>query len=121
MLQRILELPAESAPYDRRSLRAVASAARALPGDARDRVMDAFGDVLYNLYGSTETGFGDDRHARGPARRPRTAGRAPRGTIVRARRRGARSRAARPAGSSSAAGCCSTGYTGGGAQGASAG
>ncbi len=43
----------------------------ALPGELATRAMDAFGDVLYNLYGSTEVGVGDDRHARGSARRAR--------------------------------------------------
>jgi len=36
----------------------VVSGAAALPAPVSTDFMDAFGDVVYNLYGSTETGFG---------------------------------------------------------------
>ena len=55
MLQRILELPANvRTRYDTSSLRIVALSGSALPGGLATRWMDAFGDNLYSLYGSTE-------------------------------------------------------------------
>ncbi len=55
MLQRILGLPAaERARRDTSSLRAVASAGAPLAPDVATAFMDAFGEVLFNLYGSTE-------------------------------------------------------------------
>ncbi|MBX3232705.1 MAG: AMP-binding protein [Labilithrix sp.] len=58
MLHRILELPAETrARYDARSLRAVFTTGAALPGPLANDFMDAYGDVVFNLYGSTETGM----------------------------------------------------------------
>ena len=84
MLQRILELPAERRrAIDTSSLRVIAASGSALPGPLATRVMDAFGDVLYNLYGSTEVAWAS---IAGPAdlrAAPGTAGRPPRGTIVR--------------------------------------
>ncbi len=84
MLQRIVELPDEVlAKYDCSSLRVIAVSGSALPGDLATDVMDRFGDVLYNLYGSTEVAWAtiagpDDLRAA-----PGTAGRPPHGTIVR--------------------------------------
>ena len=58
MLHRVLELPAATrAKYDARSLRAVFTTGAALPGPLAHDFMDAFGDVVFNLYGSTETGM----------------------------------------------------------------
>lgn len=55
MLQRILDLPEElRSRYDTSSLRVVALSGSALPGGLATRWMDAFGDNLYSLYGSTE-------------------------------------------------------------------
>jgi fatty-acyl-CoA synthase len=83
MLQRMLELPPETlARYDASCLRVIASSGSALPGELANRVMDRFGEVLYNLYGSTEVAWvtiatpGDLRAA------PGTAGRPPMGTVV---------------------------------------
>jgi acyl-CoA synthetase (AMP-forming)/AMP-acid ligase II len=83
MLQRILELPPDViARYDLRALRVIAASGSALPGELATKVMDAFGDVLYNLYGSTEVAWatiatpGDLRAA------PGTAGLPPRGTVL---------------------------------------
>jgi fatty-acyl-CoA synthase len=83
MLQRIMSLPpATLERYDTSSLRVVAVSGSALPGDLATRFMDAFGDVLYNLYGSTEVAWAtvatpDDLRAA-----PGTAGSPPRGTVV---------------------------------------
>jgi acyl-CoA synthetase (AMP-forming)/AMP-acid ligase II len=55
MLQRMLELPAEElSAHDTSSLEVVLCSGAALPGSLATRWMDAFGDNLYNLYGSTE-------------------------------------------------------------------
>ena len=55
MLQRILDLPPEVRDrHDASSLRVVFLSGSALPGELAIRWMDAFGDNLYNLYGSTE-------------------------------------------------------------------
>lgn len=84
MLQRIMELPeAVRARYDTSSLRVAVVSGSALPGGLATRFMDAFGDVLYNLYGSTEVAWAT---VAGPAdlrRAPNTAGRPPRGIVVR--------------------------------------
>ena len=58
MLHRIMELPeATRRRYDTRSLRIVFSGGAPLPGPLAIDFMDAFGDVLYNFYGATETGL----------------------------------------------------------------
>jgi acyl-CoA synthetase (AMP-forming)/AMP-acid ligase II len=84
MLQRIMDLPAETrARYDVSSLRVVALSGSALPGELAVRWMDAFGDNLYNLYGSTEVGWVS---VAGPVelrRAPGTAGRVLPGVTVR--------------------------------------
>ncbi|MTD56196.1 AMP-binding protein [Amycolatopsis pithecellobii] len=55
MLQRIMALPPEvRARYDTSSLRVVISSGSAMPASLVIGFMDAFGDVLYNFYGSTE-------------------------------------------------------------------
>jgi fatty-acyl-CoA synthase len=55
MLQRILALPrAEREAVDTSSLRVVALSGSALPGRLATEWMDAFGDNLHSLYGSTE-------------------------------------------------------------------
>jgi len=58
MLHRIMELPAQTrAAYDLRSLRVVFSGGAPLPAPLAIDFMDAFGDVLFNFYGATETGL----------------------------------------------------------------
>src|SRR4029453_6845083 len=58
MMQRTLDLPEETrGKYDTSSLKVVAASGSALPGDLATRWMDAFGDTLYNLYGSTEVAW----------------------------------------------------------------
>jgi acyl-CoA synthetase (AMP-forming)/AMP-acid ligase II len=83
MLQRMLELPAERREgHDTASLRVVAASGSALPGPLATRVMDAFGDVLYNLYGSTEVAWASIATPADLRAAPGTAGRPPRGTRV---------------------------------------
>lgn len=58
MLQRILDLPPDRRQrYDTSSLRIIAASGSNLPGILAKTVMDEFGDVLYNLYGSTEVAW----------------------------------------------------------------
>ena len=84
MLQRILELPQETLDrYDTSSLRAIAVSGSALPGPLATRVMDQFGDVLYNLYGSTEVAWATIATPEDLRAAPGCAGRPPLGTIVR--------------------------------------
>lgn len=55
MLQRMVDLPAaERADIDTSSLEVVMCSGSALPGSLAIRWMDAFGDNLHNMYGSTE-------------------------------------------------------------------
>jgi acyl-CoA synthetase (AMP-forming)/AMP-acid ligase II len=84
MLQRILELPVETIKkYDLSALRVIAASGSALPGELAIKAMDAFGDVLYNLYGSTEVAWATIATPEDLRVAPGTAGRPPRGTIVR--------------------------------------
>ncbi len=58
MLHRVLSLGKETMQrYDARSLRVVFSGGAPLPGPLALEFMDAFGDVLFNFYGATETGL----------------------------------------------------------------
>ena len=84
MLQRMLEAVAQRAvDPDTASLRVIAVSGSALPGPLALRVMDAFGDVLYNLYGSTEVAWATIASPSELRAAPGTAGRPPRGTVVR--------------------------------------
>ncbi len=58
MLHRTLDVPAERrARYDTSSLHAIFSGGAPLSGTLARRVMEELGHVLYNFYGSTETGL----------------------------------------------------------------
>jgi acyl-CoA synthetase (AMP-forming)/AMP-acid ligase II/uncharacterized protein YndB with AHSA1/START domain len=84
MMQRILDLPEETrAKYDVSSLKVVAASGSALPGDLAIEWMDAFGDTLYNLYGSTEVAWATIATPTDMRAAPGTAGKPPRGTVVR--------------------------------------
>ncbi|HEY3188870.1 MAG TPA: AMP-binding protein, partial [Solirubrobacteraceae bacterium] len=83
MLQRILELPEDVIrKYDLRKLRIIAVSGSALPGELATRTMDLFGDVLYNLYGSTEVAWATIATPADLRQAPGTAGKPPRGTVV---------------------------------------
>jgi acyl-CoA synthetase (AMP-forming)/AMP-acid ligase II len=83
MLQRILDLGAESlARYDTSCLDVIAVSGSVLPGELATRAMDAFGDVLYNLYGSTEVAWATIATPQDLRAAPGTAGRPPMGTVV---------------------------------------
>ncbi len=83
MLQRIMDLGEETiARYDVRGLRVIALSGSALPGDLATRAMDAFGEVVYNLYGSTEVAWATIATPEDLRAAPGTAGKPPLGTIV---------------------------------------
>lgn len=84
MMQRILALdPAVIRKYDTSTLRVVGASGSALPGELALRWMDTFGDNLYNFYGSTEAAQTSIANPADLRAAPGTAGRPPRGTIVR--------------------------------------
>ncbi|MGK5737542.1 AMP-binding protein [Micromonospora sp. URMC 103] len=77
MVQRLMEVPP---PDPRPPLKVVAVSGSALPGGLAPRFMDVYGEVLYNLYGSTEVSWAS---IAGPAdlrAAPTTSGRPPHGT-----------------------------------------
>jgi fatty-acyl-CoA synthase len=83
MLQRILDLGPEAiARYDLRALKVIALSGSALPGELATRAMDTFGEVLYNLYGSTEVSWATIATPEDLRAAPGTAGRPPIGTVV---------------------------------------
>ena len=83
MLERILELPSSTrARYDTSSLRIVAVSGFALQGDLATRFMQEFGEILYNLYGSTEVSWAAIATPADLGAAPGTVGRPPRGTRV---------------------------------------
>ena len=83
MLQRILELPPNiRRAYDTSSLKVVAASGSALPAGLSERWMDAFGDNLYNLYGSTEVANATIATPADLRAAPGTAGKPTRGTTV---------------------------------------
>ena len=84
MMSRILELDKEVRDrYDTSSLSVVAASGSALPGDLATKWMDEFGDNLYNLYGSTEVAWATIATPEDMRAAPGTAGKAPRGTVLR--------------------------------------
>jgi acyl-CoA synthetase (AMP-forming)/AMP-acid ligase II len=84
MMQRILELPPEvRRRYDLSHLEVTAASGSALPGELATKWMDEFGDNLYNLYGSTEVSWATIATPEDMRAAPGTAGKAPRGTVIR--------------------------------------
>jgi fatty-acyl-CoA synthase len=83
MLARMLELGADAvSAYELSSLRLIAASGSALPGPLAQDVMDVFGEKLYNLYGSTEVAWATVASPQDLRAAPGTAGRPPRGTVV---------------------------------------
>jgi fatty-acyl-CoA synthase len=83
MLQRILALPPETiARYDVRCLKVIAVSGSAFPGDLATQAMDTFGDIVYNLYGSTEVAWATIATPADLRAAPGTAGSPPLGTVV---------------------------------------
>ncbi len=78
MLHRMVELaPDVIASYDTSSLKTIAIAGSALTPELSNRVQDTFGDVLYNIYASTECGFATIATPAELRSAPGTAGRTP--------------------------------------------
>ncbi len=84
MMQRILALPDEvKRRYDLSALEVTAASGSALPGELATKWMDQFGDNIYNLYGSTEVAWATIATPEDMRAAPGTAGRPPRGTVIR--------------------------------------
>jgi fatty-acyl-CoA synthase len=84
MIQRILELPEQTLDsYQLPSLRITSLSGSALPGELAIEWMDRFGDNVYNLYGSTEVAYATVATPADLRAAPGTAGRPPRGTMLR--------------------------------------
>jgi len=83
MLQRLVELPDRvHRRYDTSSLEVVATSGSALPGNLATRFMDRFGDILYNVYGSTEAAWASIATPTDLRAEPQTAGRPPHASAV---------------------------------------
>ena len=82
MLQRMMELPSDPGARERRQLRVVATSGSAYPSGFTSTFMDEYGDVLYNLYGSTEASWVCIATPEDMRRNPDTAGTPPLGTVV---------------------------------------
>jgi acyl-CoA synthetase (AMP-forming)/AMP-acid ligase II len=81
MMQRILQLDSEVIDkYDLSTLKATCASGSALPGELATEWMDATGDNLYNLYGSTEVAWATIATPQDLRDAPGTAGRIPHGT-----------------------------------------
>ncbi|WP_137875272.1 AMP-binding protein [Rhodococcus sp. Q] len=82
MLQRITDLPKDERDVDLSSLRVIAASGSAIPTGVVHKTFDAFGDVLYNFYGSTEVSWASIAQPAELRVHPTTAGRPPLGTVV---------------------------------------
>ncbi|MFN8131323.1 MAG: AMP-binding protein [Solirubrobacteraceae bacterium] len=84
MLQRILDLgPELIGRYDHHALKIIALSGSALSGQLAAEAMDVFGEVAYNLYGSTEVAWATIATPEDLRAAPGTVGRPPAGTVVR--------------------------------------
>jgi fatty-acyl-CoA synthase len=83
MLQRIVDLPPETLDkYDTSSLRIIFVAGSALSPDLGNRTTAAFGEVVHNLYGSTEVAVATVATPEDWRKAPGTVGRAPVGCKI---------------------------------------
>jgi fatty-acyl-CoA synthase len=83
IMQRLLEIAeGKRTLYDTSSLQVVAVSGAALAGELSARFMDAFGDVVYNLYGSTEVAYATVASPQDLREAPGTAGRLLMGTTI---------------------------------------
>jgi acyl-CoA synthetase (AMP-forming)/AMP-acid ligase II len=81
--QRLLELPpAVRESVELSALRVVATSGAPLSADLSNRFQDAFGDVLYNVYGATEVSWATIAGPEDLRLSPGTAGRPPHGTRI---------------------------------------
>ena len=83
MMQRICSLPArEIARYETRSLRVIAASGSAMPAPLVTEVLNRFGPVLHNIYGSTEVATATVATPHDLRAAPSTAGRPATGVRV---------------------------------------
>ena len=84
MMQRMLQLGgAELVRYDTSALRYIASGGSSIPSHVVGEVLDRFGPVLYNVYGSTEVALASIATPAQLRAHPSTAGRVVSGSVVR--------------------------------------
>jgi fatty-acyl-CoA synthase len=84
MLQRIMDLEPETLhKYDTGALRIILSSGSALPTDLGNRAVARFGEVIYNLYGSTEVAVVSIATPTDWQAAPGTVGRPPHGCTIR--------------------------------------
>jgi len=84
MLHRLLKLgDDEIRRFDTRSLNALFFTSAPLPGPDSDKAMELFGDIVFNLYGSTETGIVTLARPEDLKKSPGTIGRAVAGNDIR--------------------------------------
>ena len=77
LLKRIVDLPAAvRARYDVRSMRSIVVAAAPCPMRVKEQVLEVFGPVLYEFYGSTELGVNTVLRPEDVLRKPGSCGRA---------------------------------------------
>jgi fatty-acyl-CoA synthase/long-chain acyl-CoA synthetase len=78
LLQRIMDLPDEvRAKYDVSSMRAIILGAAPCPFSLKERAIAYFGEVLWEFYGATETGFNLILRPEDQLRKPGSAGTPP--------------------------------------------
>jgi fatty-acyl-CoA synthase len=83
LLARLMDLGSgEVSARDLSALRVVAVSGSALPVELANRTMDTLGDVLYNLYGSTEVAYATIATPADMRAAPGTVGRPPQGTTI---------------------------------------
>lgn len=83
MMSRMLDLEEDVRDkYDTSSLKVVAVSGSKLPGEMSTEFMDAFGDVVYNLYGSTEVAYATCASPKDLREAPGTAGQVLMGTTI---------------------------------------
>ncbi len=84
MLQRMVDLGEDVVSrYDLSRLRVIAISGSQFSAALSERVLDMFGDVAYNLYGSTEVAWAAIATPQDMRAAPGTVGRPPRGTVIR--------------------------------------
>ncbi len=83
MLQRMLDLDPAEGTLAKGAVRIIALSGSALSAELAVRATERYGHVLYNLYGSTEVAWATIAGPDDIAAAPGTAGRPPRGTLLR--------------------------------------
>jgi fatty-acyl-CoA synthase len=83
LLARLMDVGAdEIGSHDLSALRVIAVSGSALSPDLAERTMDLLGDIVYNLYGSTEVAYATIATPQDMRAAPGTVGRPPQGTTI---------------------------------------